>query len=121
MPCVFDLTDKIRIYLLNYNPNLLHHFADEKWLALLTYLTDISENLNELNLFPQGRNTNILILSGEALTKKICLWKDELVSGNYEMFPCFAQFVKENEVDFEQVQDIVMTHLTNLQSISLIP
>jgi hypothetical protein len=32
------------------------------------------------------------------------------------MFPCFVQFVDENEVDFEQVKGTVMKHLTNTQS-----
>jgi hypothetical protein len=35
------------------------------------------------------------------------------------MFPRFTQFVDENEVDLGQVKDIIMTHLTNLQSNSL--
>jgi hypothetical protein len=38
------------------------------------------------------------------------------MSGNYDMFSCFAQFMKKNEVDLKQVKAIVMTHLMNLQS-----
>lgn len=33
-----------------------------------------------------------------------------------EMFPSFTQFINENEVDLKHVKDIVMVHLTNLQS-----
>jgi hypothetical protein len=112
---------------------------DEKWLAILTYLTDIFEKLNDFNLSLQSHNTNILILSDKVkpFTTKIALWKNEHVSQNYEMFPCFDQFidenevdlvsqnykmfprfnqfVDENEVDLGQVKDTVMMHCMNLQ------
>jgi hypothetical protein len=43
----------------------LSHFADKKWLAILTYLIDMFEKLNDLNLSLQDQKTNILILSDE--------------------------------------------------------
>lgn len=86
--------------------------------SYLPYLADCFEKLNDFNLSLQGRNTNISILSDKekAFATNIDLWKNEVMSGNYEMFPCFAQFVDENEVDFEQVKVIVKTNLTNQQS-----
>jgi hypothetical protein len=46
---VFDLKDEITIFLLAYNPSLSQHFMDKKWLALLSFLTDIFEKLNGFN------------------------------------------------------------------------
>jgi hypothetical protein len=48
---------------------------DEKWLVILTYLMDIFEDLNDLSLSLQGRNTIILILSNKVkdFTMKIGL------------------------------------------------
>jgi hypothetical protein len=57
---------------------------DEKWLEILTYLTDIFKKLNDLNLSLQSHNTNILILSDEvkAFTAKTDLLKNELMNGS---------------------------------------
>lgn len=60
------------------------------------------KKVDDLSLSLQGCNINILFLGDEvkAFITKLGLWKNWLVR-NYEIFPCFIQFIGKNEVDFE--------------------
>jgi len=47
---IVELKDEIRIFLLEHKNTLTEHFLNEEWLAILSYLADIFEKLNNLNL-----------------------------------------------------------------------
>jgi hypothetical protein len=79
---------------------------EKEWLAILTCLMDIFEKLNDFSLSLQGHNTNILIHSYEvkAFTTKTGLLLNKLVTGIYEIFPCFSKTIIEIKVALNQVR-----------------
>lgn len=113
---LFDLKDEVLLFLSDKNPNLSQFFVNEKWLARLSYLVDIFEKLNDLNLSLQGRETNILILNDkiDAFKRKLIFWKSEIELDNMEMFPCLSDFIKTNNIEFQQTKCIIIIHLTKL-------
>ena len=66
----------------------------------LSYLADVLENLNQLNLSLQGENTNIFTLKSkiEAFIKKLNIWKQKTENDAYEMFPFTDNFLASNHV-----------------------
>ncbi|GBL84770.1 Protein FAM200A [Araneus ventricosus] len=69
--------------------------------------------LNELNLSLQEESTNILESSSkiEAFENKLTLWQGELNKSNTEMFPCFSEFTKENNLDFLLFKNFISSHM----------
>jgi hypothetical protein len=57
-----ELKEEVKLFLTEKNPTLAGLFHNENWLCNLSYLTDIFENLNELNTSLQGETANILLL-----------------------------------------------------------
>lgn len=80
---------------------LASYFINEVWLAKLSYLVDIFEKLNDLNLSLQGANTTIITSANkiEAFKTKLSLSQAQLNKNYTDMFPCFSDFIKENNVD----------------------
>ncbi|GBM01005.1 hypothetical protein AVEN_55518-1 [Araneus ventricosus] len=79
-------------------------------------MVDIFEKLNDLNLSLQGESTNILASSSkiEAFKNKLILWQGELNKNNVDMFPCFSEFTKENNIDFLSFENIISRHMIKL-------
>ena len=79
-------------------------------------MADIFEKLNILNTSLQGPNTHILLLSDKicAFIKKLELWKSLRENDNTEMFGSMSGFIQENELSFDDVKPIILTHLDNL-------
>jgi len=44
-------------------PPSAQHLVDDRWIAKLSYMPDIFEHLNELNIKNQGKNKNMLTCS----------------------------------------------------------
>ena len=61
---------------------------DEEWMLFLAYLCDIFEQLNQLNLQMQGKNTNIInfVDALKAFKSKLSNWKRKIRMHNYSMF-----------------------------------
>ncbi|CAN7992093.1 unnamed protein product [Ixodes hexagonus] len=59
---VFDLRQELAFFLHEEKHPYAHEFDDERFLMVLTYLSDIFEKLNVLSTQLQGRNTHILQL-----------------------------------------------------------
>ena len=61
---------------------------DEEWIVHLTYLVDVFEQLNKLNLLMQGRNTNIVkfVDALKAFMSKLENWKRKVNTKNVAMF-----------------------------------
>ena len=64
LKCVFALHHKIVAFVSERGLKGFESFSDEVWLCRLSFLTDISSHLNELNLKLQGRD--VLITNMEA-------------------------------------------------------
>jgi len=56
---VIELSDELQIFLRDIKPDLSALLSNEKWMCLASYLTDVFDKVNELNLSIQGKSTNI--------------------------------------------------------------
>jgi hypothetical protein len=56
-----ELKEVVTLFLTEENPTLADLFHYKNWLCNLSYLTNIFEELNELNTSLQGENANILL------------------------------------------------------------
>jgi hypothetical protein len=58
-----ELKEEVKLFWTEVNPTLADLFYSQNWLCKLSYLTDILEKLNKLNISLQGDNANILFLN----------------------------------------------------------
>ena len=81
---VYELRNKIFIFLKEENHELAITFEDEVFLTHLAYLCDIFAKLNQLNISLQGKDTHLLQLHDNitAFKKKLVLWKTDLLVNN---------------------------------------
>ena len=61
---VFELRDKLKIFLNVVKPEFAVHFSDSKSIACLAYLVDIFDFLNTLNVKMQGKEKKYYSLCG---------------------------------------------------------
>ncbi|XP_060796340.1 zinc finger BED domain-containing protein 5-like [Neoarius graeffei] len=73
---LYELRDEVKRFLTQINSDLAKNLDDPLWLACLSYLVDIFDRLNGLNLSLQGRETHILLLAEkvDAFKQKLDLW-----------------------------------------------
>jgi len=60
---VLELSDDLCIFFRVIKPDLSALLSNEKSMYLASYLTDVFDKVNELNLYLQGKSTTILILT----------------------------------------------------------
>jgi hypothetical protein len=72
---LFELKAEVAVFLTEIKCELIKYFQDKLWICRLTYLCDIFDKINNLNLQLQGFNKNILILHNkvQAFKKKISI------------------------------------------------
>ena len=90
---VFDVRVELKAFLMvQGNAVWASLFLDEDWLS---YLSDIFERLNVLNLSLQGRDSNILVFCNKLLAfqGRLDLWASKVASGRHAMFPRLSLFV----------------------------
>ena len=75
------------------NSDLAKHLDDTMWLASLSYLVNIFDRLNGLNLSLQGRETHILLQT--EWTPSLDFWHGRISRGNCDMFPSLAEFITD--------------------------
>ncbi|XP_039670584.1 zinc finger BED domain-containing protein 5-like [Perca fluviatilis] len=94
---LYDLREEVKCFLTEIKSDLAKHLDDTMWLASLSYLVDIFDRLNGLNLSLQGRETHILLLADrvDAFTQKLDLWHGRISRGNCDMFPSLADFITD--------------------------
>ncbi len=68
---------------------VIPELEDEKWLSDLSFLCDITEHLNALNVKLQGRKQLITEMrdSVKAFQMKLRLWERQMRQGNLSHFP----------------------------------
>jgi len=95
---LYELKEEMKIFLNEKDSELLEKFCDLKFELQLTYLVDIFEHLNNLNLQFQssGNKTsefraNIYIFEDKirAFVCKINLWMNKIEKDNYSAFQTF--------------------------------
>lgn len=112
-----ELKHEVMLFLAQKNSADSELFHNEQWMCKLSYLSDIFEKLNELNLSLQGTYTNIFNLSNkiQAFVKKINVWKSLVTNDRFEMFSYTNDFVTENNLDCNFIKTVIIDHLESLE------
>lgn len=114
---IFDLRNEVYMFLIEKKHRLASYYINEVWLGKLSYLVDIFEKLNDLNLSLQGENSTIITAASkiQAFKNKLSLWQTELNKNNLDMFPCFNDFINENNIDIYTFKNIISNHIEKLK------
>ncbi len=116
---LYVLREEVKWFLTEIKSDLAKHLDDTMWLASLSYLVDIFDRLNGLNLSLQGRETHILLLADKvhAFTQKLDLWHDRISRGNCDMFPSLADFITDagTSHDFSSLFQSASEHLSAMR------
>jgi hypothetical protein len=92
-----ELKEGVHRFLQDSSSPLYQHFLEGKWLALLSYASDIFDKLNGLKSSPQGPNATVFQLFDKvsAFMKKMMLWKSLCKSDTLEMFDTMSEYLKK--------------------------
>jgi hypothetical protein len=112
-----ELKEEVRRFLQDLGSPLYQHFLDKKWLAVLSYLSDIFDKLNRQNSSLQGPNATVFQLFDKisAFMRKTMLWKNLCESDTLEMFVSMIEY-QENDYASEEIKPHILTYLTNLEN-----
>ncbi|GFW65094.1 zinc finger BED domain-containing protein 5 [Trichonephila clavipes] len=100
--------------------NLKDRLYDKPWLFRLSFMADIFQKLNELNLSLQGKQTTIFQAFNKitAFKRKLEFWIICIGKREIESFTSLSEFVSDN--DSEMFQDDVfeelVTYLTSMRA-----
>lgn len=116
---VYELRDEIAIFLEQENREEAEKFRDHLFVMKLSYLVDLFEKLNILNLQLQGKNTHILEMRDKvnAFCRKLELWNTNVKKKNLGMFTNVNEFVKTYKAEEHHTEILFATienHLTML-------
>jgi hypothetical protein len=94
-----ELKEEVHRFLQDSGSPPHRHFLDKKWLALLSYLSDIFDKLNRLISYLQGPNATAFQIFDKVLAfrKKMMLWKSLCESDTLEMFANMREYLEEND------------------------
>ena len=95
---VSELWELLQRFLLAKQLPLAAHFSDTEWITKLTYLCDIVNLLDRLNLLLQGRTTVYKLADKVAAFKiKLELWRQQVNSGIFDTFQTLTEILRETE------------------------
>ncbi|GFU69580.1 SCAN domain-containing protein 3 [Trichonephila clavipes] len=108
---VYELRNEITIFLEEENLPEAEKFRDGLFLMKLSYLVDIFEKLNILNLQLQGSNVHMFDTSDKinAFCRKLELWSRNLKQKNLEMFENADKCVKTYKTEEQHVEVVYKT------------
>ena len=74
---LFEMRHKVYTFLYDQRSPLADHYVDDCFCAKLAYLSDIFDQLNQLNLSMQGRSSSLFLVADkmEGLRKRLNFWK----------------------------------------------
>lgn len=109
----FGLKDEILAFLRNENIGQEYHekLEERHFLCNLAFLTDLTSQLNALNLKLQGRKQNISQLYGhiEGFRKKLDIMEIALKTNNTAHFPSCQQVKEENsDANFSLFHEVII-------------
>ncbi|KAL4127373.1 hypothetical protein QTP88_011547 [Uroleucon formosanum] len=114
---VIELSDELCIFLREIKPDLSALLSNEKWMCLASYLADVFDKVNELNVSPQGQSTNILVLTSklQAFNKKLSSWLNAFNNGDTSMFTSLHDFLTVNELSLTtSVASVITEHMSSM-------
>ena len=94
--CLFEMRCEVYTFLNNQHSPLADHYVEDCFCAKLAYLSDIFDQLNQLNLSMQGRSSSLFLVADkiEWFKKKIDLWKKDLTIRSMRCFHFSAKISK---------------------------
>ena len=112
---VFELREPLQRFLSEKNSPLAAHFSDKEWVAKLSYLCDIFNRLNELNLSLQGKMATVFKSADKvsAFKDKLDLWGRRVNRGILDMFETLAGILGDTEPE-PSFSKLVHDHLSLL-------
>ena len=112
---MFELRDEMKIFLKTVKPELAVHFENVKFLFRLSYLVDIFEALNPLNLKMQRKRKDIIqfVDITNAFVDKLGNWKPKMEKSSFDAFYSLTCL---SELD-EEIKDEVADYLSTLQTV----
>lgn len=60
---LFELRKEVHTFLEEQRSPLAEHYTDDQFCAKLAYLSDIFDQVNQLNVSMQGRNSTVFLVS----------------------------------------------------------
>jgi len=92
---LFDLREEVETVLERKASELVTFLKNKEWLLKLTYLVDVMNHLNVLNLSLQGKKGTIFETEQkiETFKKKLSIWRKKIQAGNTSMFPTYTDFL----------------------------
>ncbi|GFW33091.1 zinc finger BED domain-containing protein 5 [Trichonephila clavipes] len=117
---LFELRAELQMFLSDTSFNLIDRLYDKPWLFRLSFMADIFQKLNELNLSLQGKQTTIFQAFNKitAFKRKLEFWIICIGKREIESFTSLSEFVSDN--DSEMFQDDafeeLVTDLTSMRA-----
>ncbi|XP_064098729.1 zinc finger BED domain-containing protein 5-like [Macrobrachium nipponense] len=115
---LYELREEVAIFLDSQQKADFHdNFQSEGFQITLTYLVDIFEALNPVNLKLQGKSINIITHHDtiRAFMAKLDLWKCRVQQGNVASFRNLDSALADSNLDSDLKQQII-THLSDLKA-----
>ncbi|KAK2721868.1 hypothetical protein QYM36_003994 [Artemia franciscana] len=115
---LFELRQEVHMFLLEQKSAFSSLFENQDWVCRLTYLADIFDKLNDLNLSMQGFRTDELSLNSKmcAFVKKLEFWLKKVQRNSVSVFPTLDKFADDSEIDnLNTICDCIREHLTKLR------
>ena len=116
---VLKLLPEIKVFL---DQHAKHEFlaiiTDERSELPLTYLVDIFDRINRLNLSLQGKDKYIFDLSDKvkAFQMKLENWKRKIEYGNISMFEELFEYVETKDIKLdEDTKGMIIEHITAME------
>jgi hypothetical protein len=117
---VFCLREELDVFVQQQRKASYHEWlSDDKWVLQLAYLVDIFDQLNQLNLKMQGRNTDIIKFLDQlkAFQAKLLNWKRKVTNGNMAMFEKLDHLIDSKSLPLPaEIKDEIVQHLEDLHS-----
>lgn len=114
---LYELREEVLHLLIEKKSPLAEHLEDNNWLAKLSFLADMFDKLNVLNLSLQGPQTNAVTLSDKvaAFMAKLELWKAR-VATSFQAFPQLNSHVEfaAGTVDIDSLKHSINLYLGSL-------
>ena len=114
---VFVLRKEMHEFLCDVKPEMLKNFSDDRFLMFLSFLVDVFESINSVNLALQGKEVNVLHCHEKlkAFNMKLLLRYSKLDKKNFSSFPYLNEFLDENELQMSDViLEVIKRHVSIL-------
>lgn len=114
---VFILREEMQQFLQDAKPDMHAKFSDVRFLICLSFLVDIFDSVNSINLALQGKEITVLHCHEKltAFNMKLKLWHAKLEKKNFAPFPQLNTYLDENELNVDDdMLEVMKQHVSIL-------